>query len=755
MAGAAVAVFVGNQGGSPTRAPPRKRGPATPLHFAAQKGDTAATLKLLETGASVDASTKLGATPLHVASEQGMMKVAQLLLKYGADADARTDAGLTPLSFTAEQGSLDIMRLLISSGANLDLPTASGHTPLHIASQKGNVEVVTTLLDGKASISAQTNLGHTALHLAALVSETATITLLAARGAPLDAQTVSGHSPMHIAAQKGHIDVVELLLQHDKAVTLDGVTKMGHTPLMVALDEAQDEVAGLLLRSGANASVRDSRGVTPLHLAARRGALNMITVLIANGANVNGRSSGGLSPLDVAVYGAPTAGGTPLAGGTLSADGAPTTDEKMVKLLDPLTTAEALIDGGADVSATHPWTGQTAMHAAAYLGRSAWLNLMRSNGGSAATNDAQSHLQRGDGLEQRAQSTGRAAPSSLMRVARVRAAACDEYKAAINLAPTNAMAYTRLGAVQARLEDGQGQQAEGALSSYRHAWRLMSGGEADAEAFATAEVDLALAGLTNDERQRPARTPDQLAVHGMHSENRAGTRRALGLWRQQGVVVFPGLLNQTTLHALRAHAQRALDLDHGAAVERTANIRAPVNRTLRALSVREDGAAKALEALATSLGPFLRHALMDSKALLLELAVMRAAGGAAEQAWHRDDGILDRRTASVQIALVDTAADQGSFEVQPGTHTNAEQPNEQNPGLTVAATAGTVTIYTPNVVHRGRANTLVDDRLTTVLTLMGASGLVPNGIPLAIEPEDAGRWWMEGGQMTAVTRAAS
>ena len=37
-----------------------------------------------------------------------------------------------------------------------------------------------------------------------------------------------------------------------------------------------------------------------------------------------------------------------------------------------------------------------------------------------------------------------------------------------------------------------------------------------------------------------------------------------------------------------------------------------------------------------------------------------------------------------------------------------------------------------------------------VLTVMGASGLVPNGIPLAVQPEDAGRWWLEGGELREV-----
>ena len=88
------------------------------------------------------------------------------------------------------------------------------------------------------------------------------------------------------------------------------------------------------------------------------------------------------------------------------------------------SAVEALIAGGADVGAAHPWTGQTAIHAAAYLGRSSWLSLMLSHGGEASATDPQRHIQRGDGLEQRAQTTGRAGPSSHMRVAQVRSVAC-------------------------------------------------------------------------------------------------------------------------------------------------------------------------------------------------------------------------------------------------------------------------------------------------------------------------------------------
>ena len=752
VVGIAVAVIVGWQAKTPSMpaAAPSKRGPATALHFAAQKGDAAATEQLLKQGAQVDALTKAGATPLHVASEQGKVDVALELLKFGANVNAKTDLGLTPLSFTAEQGTTEVARHLIASGADVHAPTATGHTPLHIAAQTGHLEVTTLLLDSHADIKARTHLGHTALHLAILMGDSAVAEALISRGAPLDARTESGHSPMHIAAQKGHATIAQLLLSHDAVGALNAVTHMGHTPLMVALDEGQDRLATLLLQSGANASACDSRGMTPLHLAAQRGAAEIIGLLLAKGADANAVSSHGFSPLQVAIYKAPTAGGAPLAGGALSADGVPNADPKIAKLLDPLHTVEALVAGGANLSTAHPWTGQTAAHAAAYLGRDSWLSLMLSQGGAAVAEDARRHVQRGDGLEQRAQSKGRAALSSLLRVARVRAAACDEYEAAIKLAPNRAIAYQRLGAAQARLEHDRGDAATGgAIASYKHAWRLMSGGDdSGADAYATAEVDMALAGLTTDESHPHAKTLVELSCEPrMTTESTADTRRALSLWRREGVVVFPELLDRAALEALREVAERVLDDDGTTAVDRTANIRAKANRTLRALPVADDGAKHALQALTTALGDFLSRALMDPRVLLLELAVMQARRGATAQGWHRDDGVLDRRTASLQIALVDTIADQGALEVQPGTHLESERPDEHTFSVSIAAKAGTVTVYSPNLVHRGRANTLDRARLTVTLTLMGASGLVPYGIPLAVEPTDAGHWWIEGNKL--------
>ena len=96
--------------------------------------------------------------------------------------------------------------------------------------------------------------------------------------------------------------------------------------------------------------------------------------------------------------------------------------------------------------------------------------------------------------------------------------------------------------------------------------------------------------------------------------------------------------------------------------------------------------------------------------------------------------------------------------------------------LTQRMCQGTVMMYSPNVMHRGRANTHDKEALTLLallvgyestytdtffsppssqriiitLTLMGAHGLVPNGIPLAVLPQDEGRWFLEHAALNSV-----
>jgi ectoine hydroxylase-related dioxygenase (phytanoyl-CoA dioxygenase family) len=116
---------------------------------------------------------------------------------------------------------------------------------------------------------------------------------------------------------------------------------------------------------------------------------------------------------------------------------------------------------------------------------------------------------------------------------------------------------------------------------------------------------------------------------------------------------------------------------------------------------------------------------------------------------------------SIQISLVDTSGEQGAFQVLAATHHGAARAGEEGQevdsldelgllgveervqGIVVAVPAGTVVMYSPNAMHRGRGNDTDKERVSLTLTLMGANGLVPEGIPLAICLEDEGKWYLD------------
>ena len=84
---------------------------------------------------------------------------------------------------------------------------------------------------------------------------------------------------------------------------------------------------------------------------------------------------------------------------------------------------------------------------------------------------------------------------------------------------------------------------------------------------------------------------------------------------------------------------------------------------------------------------------------------------------------------------------------RPGSHLSADA-EEKEEAVAVAVPAGTVTLYSPSIVHRGRANLHPSaPRLSLTFTILGAGGLLPTGIPYAGQPEDEWRWSLVNGEL--------
>lgn len=74
---------------------------------------------LLERGSVIDARDVAEWTPLHLAAFHGRAGVAQLLLEHGADVNASTKLGKTPSQVASQMGHYEIVELLSAYVAKL------------------------------------------------------------------------------------------------------------------------------------------------------------------------------------------------------------------------------------------------------------------------------------------------------------------------------------------------------------------------------------------------------------------------------------------------------------------------------------------------------------------------------------------------------------------------------------------------------------------------------------------------------------
>jgi ankyrin repeat protein len=118
--------------------------------------DLAAALQmLLDAGAQPRAVDEKGSTPLHLAAERGETAAVRALVDAGAAPDVASASGLTALMRAAARGSVAGVRSLIGAGASVDMRALGkglhGATALYLAAQGGHVDVARALLDAGSS----------------------------------------------------------------------------------------------------------------------------------------------------------------------------------------------------------------------------------------------------------------------------------------------------------------------------------------------------------------------------------------------------------------------------------------------------------------------------------------------------------------------------------------------------------------------------------------------------------------------------
>lgn len=128
---------------------------STPLHWAVRQGHLAATVLLVQNGASLSSTDGEGYSPLHLAAMSGRSAILSYLLANGADVDVADRNGMTPLMWAAFKAhSPDPTRLLVQFQAKLNArDNVFGNTAFGWAAMSGNGSAIRVLFDSGADAS--------------------------------------------------------------------------------------------------------------------------------------------------------------------------------------------------------------------------------------------------------------------------------------------------------------------------------------------------------------------------------------------------------------------------------------------------------------------------------------------------------------------------------------------------------------------------------------------------------------------------
>ena len=154
----------------------------------------------MEVVRGLDEGDKWGETPLFVACEKGHIDAARWLLsKLGStNMETANDDGVTPLSMACERGRIDVVKMLVEEfGANVE-GTESGR-PLIEATIRGSIGMVSFLLAYGASVDAVDRRGHTALWWSANRGHADVVRVLLAAGADRSIADIEGETPLDVA----------------------------------------------------------------------------------------------------------------------------------------------------------------------------------------------------------------------------------------------------------------------------------------------------------------------------------------------------------------------------------------------------------------------------------------------------------------------------------------------------------------------------------------------------------------------------
>jgi ankyrin repeat protein len=258
----------------------------SPLLDASERGDRAAAVKLLASGADVNAPGADGTTAIMYAAANDDLELVRVLIKAGANVKLKNQFGTSALTEAAIIGSAPIIDALLKAGADPNTRNPEGETPLMAVARAGKVDAAKRLLEAGADINAKEEFGgQTALMWAAAQSQAEMVQLLASKGADLNARGVIRQWERKVITEPRPKDM----------------NKGGFTPLLYAAREGCVECARYLVEAGADKDIEDPERITPLVMSLLNLHFEFAAYMVKAGADVNKWDLYGRSPIYMAA----------------------------------------------------------------------------------------------------------------------------------------------------------------------------------------------------------------------------------------------------------------------------------------------------------------------------------------------------------------------------------------------------------------------------------------------------------------------
>lgn len=293
----------------------------TPLHVAAEHGQTAVIDELIRSGSqALDLLIQMPRgdrrTPLHLAAEYGHLEAVELLVRLGSQAVALLSydhsrnffnepffaygfpGDVYPIHLAAMNGHTAVVEALFRLGSPIDvLTTRWENTPIYLAAYFGHAKVVELLHSLGSNGIAKENL----VSAAARGQHLEVLETLVRLGCDPDETDCNQSTPLHEAISRGDLKTVEALIRLGTRA-FDRANRWGKLPLHLAA-EMYTEMVDVLLRASCQTIDAVGPGLrTPLHLAASRGCVATVELLCRSGSRaVDVPDELGKTPLYAAV----------------------------------------------------------------------------------------------------------------------------------------------------------------------------------------------------------------------------------------------------------------------------------------------------------------------------------------------------------------------------------------------------------------------------------------------------------------------